>query len=82
MSKKPEPLTTEEMVAELSKVSLYEAQYKVNSWARIYGNDAVTGAQAEVDRRRRKLIANDDGAAAAEASYYAELERGYRRDRA
>jgi len=79
------PFTPAYFLAAIDRLPLFFAQQKVNDWHRAYGYEAVKEAQDELDRRRRKLIANEPGVAASEvkteADYYAELERGYARDR-
>jgi hypothetical protein len=55
------------MLADLDKLAIFAAQQRVNGWQRAYGADAVKEAQAEIDRRRRRLIANEPGAAAEES---------------
>jgi hypothetical protein len=93
---KANPPSLEEMLGWTAVVSVFHAQQLVNGWQRAYGSDHVRDVQAEVDRRRRRLVANEPGAAAEdvalssnedqsafeEANHLAELERGYRRDRA
>jgi hypothetical protein len=64
---KANPPLPAEMLADLDKLAIFAAQQRVNGWQRAYGADAVVEAQAEVDRRRRKLIANEPGAAAEES---------------
>jgi hypothetical protein len=79
------PFPPAQLLAMIDRLPLFHAQQHVNDWHRYYGTEAVKDVQDELDRRRRKLIANEEGAAAAEvkteADYYAELERGYARDR-
>lgn len=93
---KANPPSLEEMLADLAVLSVFSSQQRVNGWARAYGTDHVREVQEYVDNRRRNLVANEPGAAAEdvalssnedqsafeEANHLAELERGYRRDRA
>lgn len=79
------PFKPEYLLSMIDRLPLFAAQQRVNDWHKAYGYEAVKDAQDELDRRRRKLIANEPGVAASEveieADYYAELERGYARDR-
>jgi hypothetical protein len=64
-----------EMLAEIDRRSLFAAQQLVNGWHRQFGADSVKAAQDELDRRRRKLIANEPGAAAAEVAIESRWDR-------
>jgi hypothetical protein len=79
------PFKQEYLLSVIDSLPLFHAQQRVNDWHRAYGYEAIKDVQEELDRRRRKLVANDPGVAASEveieADYYAELERGYARDR-
>jgi hypothetical protein len=50
------PYTPAQLLAQIDRVPLFHAQQKVNDWHRAYGTEAVKEVQAEIDRRRAKLV--------------------------
>jgi hypothetical protein len=55
------PPTPAQMIAELDRRPLFEAQQLVNGWQKAFGAEVVKEAQAEVDRRWRKAMDHTEG---------------------
>jgi hypothetical protein len=53
------PYTPAQLLAMIDRLPLFHAQQHVNDWHRYYGTEAVKEVQAELDRRRAKLVESE-----------------------